>query len=615
MQSFLIVHQKREAAGRLSGNELLQDLESLVTQLSPMAEDDADVVSSTRRTQSGFLCYLTNEPGDMNLSRMRQDGPSRLMIGNSDEEPEKFFESSAARQIPKFDVISNASGCFGVLGERPDGFHYIADSVGSFPAYVCETRDFFVVSSRMTITYAAAKELEGFRWDRGIDYDVPAIRNFASCGHFSFRSSAFVNVWCTRAGEILTVRGDRADTQARDVLSAFEGAMSKPEYSSLVTSIADSVVKACRPMAASERVKITLTGGRDSRLVAAAMNHFDTEVIASTAGLPEHPDVSIAAMIAEEMGWQHLVTAPSSRPNLIEVEDPLSRLDRVLDVFGLETSAWDDVEPYGAFLPNLLISGVGGELLRGGYSATQWKRPTVGTVESTINAIVAGPKYLKRLPNSRDDNAFDVFRIGAQISPLETMDRLYLENRNARWVAARRRGQRFRRDTFDPLFDNRLVSLVRKTDIETRWSEILVFDVIAKLAPGLRDMPTEGSPWRFERSDFEGMKRSIQGGVIGAQRQVANAQPSPLADFRKLKNQRVRDAFLGALEECRTDAASEIVDFGLLEAEVAGELKYPTAVWHTFTALGILAGKWLEPNRRRTVIKPIEYEIDPAPNL
>ncbi|WP_261871189.1 hypothetical protein [Psychrobacter sp. JCM 18901] len=104
------------------------------------------------------------------------------------------------------------------------------------------------------------------------------------------------------------------------------------------------------------------------------------DVKCATSGYEKHPDVILGKKIATTLGWAHKVNTPGATPSILSYEDPLSRVSRVLDVHDLQTSAWDDIEDYGPFINNPVLSGVGGELLRGGYMATK---------SSSINASQA----------------------------------------------------------------------------------------------------------------------------------------------------------------------------------------------------------------------------------
>src|ERR1700722_13093855 len=70
-------------------------------------------------------------------------------------------------------------------------------------------------------------------------------------------------------------------------------------------------VAAVRPL--GERgvpVELSLTGGKDSRLIAAALTAAQVPFRARTHGFASHPDVIVAGMIARLLGIEHVITEP-----------------------------------------------------------------------------------------------------------------------------------------------------------------------------------------------------------------------------------------------------------------------------------------------------------------
>ena len=76
-------------------------------------------------------------------------------------------------------------------------------------------------------------------------------------------------------------------------------------------AVAAALVEAVGPL--GERgvpVELSLTGGKDSRLIAAALTAAEVPFRARTHGFASHPDVIVAAMIASRLGIEHVVTEP-----------------------------------------------------------------------------------------------------------------------------------------------------------------------------------------------------------------------------------------------------------------------------------------------------------------
>ncbi|MBO0821055.1 MAG: hypothetical protein J2P26_09425, partial [Nocardiopsaceae bacterium] len=77
--------------------------------------------------------------------------------------------------------------------------------------------------------------------------------------------------------------------------------------------VAAALVDAVAPLrSAGQPVRLSLTGGKDSRLIAAALVAAGVEVRASTHGFAEHPDVPVATEVARLLGIEHEVTTPAA---------------------------------------------------------------------------------------------------------------------------------------------------------------------------------------------------------------------------------------------------------------------------------------------------------------
>src|SRR6202030_4817466 len=71
--------------------------------------------------------------------------------------------------------------------------------------------------------------------------------------------------------------------------------------------VAEGLVAAVAPLRdAGSPVELSLTGGKDSRLIAAALVKAGVPVVARTHGFADHPAVVVAAEIARLLGIEHV---------------------------------------------------------------------------------------------------------------------------------------------------------------------------------------------------------------------------------------------------------------------------------------------------------------------
>src|SRR6202008_4458307 len=77
--------------------------------------------------------------------------------------------------------------------------------------------------------------------------------------------------------------------------------------------VAGALVAAVAPLRdAGEPVELSLTGGKDRRLIAAALGKAGGPVVEKTHGFHDHPDVVVAAEIARRLGIEHVVRTPAA---------------------------------------------------------------------------------------------------------------------------------------------------------------------------------------------------------------------------------------------------------------------------------------------------------------
>jgi asparagine synthase (glutamine-hydrolysing) len=261
-------------------------------------------------------------------------------------------------------------------------------------------------------------------------------------------------------------------------------------------SVAAALVAAVAPLKdAGEPVQLSLTGGKDSRLVAAALVTAGVPVHAKTHGFPEHPDVTVAAEVAKVLGLDHTPVTPAAPGQQTDV---LARLRATVLVADGMLSAFENVgrtDP--ARSPALTAGGHGGELLRGGYAEM-----AAGRRAAPLRAAEA----LRRLTTKH----LGLLRRGAAAGyvaslapwtgtalghgPLPMLDDFYLVNRAGRWSAAARQAYLIRERLAQPLFDEGVVRAARAVPLASRTDGSLIRGAITELRPDLADVPFAGKP-------------------------------------------------------------------------------------------------------------------------
>jgi Asparagine synthase len=401
-------------------------------------------------------------------------------------------------------------------GERPEarshagtvwadrgGLHARTGVTRVDPVYVAELPGAVVVSDRSSWAAAIAGRLG--------EPDPVMIGAFLALGYPVGAATAFRGVRALGARRELTVtRGRLVATAIRDEGTGGPVAAASPATAAplAAASVAAALVEAVQPL--GERgvpVELSLTGGKDSRLIAAALTAAKVPFRARTHGFASHPDVVVAAMIASTLGVDHVVTeprraAPEQAPDQADV---LSRLRSAVLVSDGMLSAFENVgrpDPQMTAEP-VQAGGHGGELLRGGYAAAAWtnRKPARAWSEARgtelFRRMVTRRLGLLR-PAAAGEYLASLAPFAATLprGPLRTLDDFYLVNRAGRWSAAARQAFLLRSPLVQPFFSDPVVRAARAVPLPDRITDRLHRDVLAELCPDLLDVPLAGSAWK-----------------------------------------------------------------------------------------------------------------------
>jgi hypothetical protein len=282
-------------------------------------------------------------------------------------------------------------------------------------------------------------------------------------------------------------------------------------------AVAEGLVAAVAHLAdAGQPVELSLTGGKDSRLIAAALVRAGVPVVARTHGFADHPDVVVAAEIARRLGIEHLVRTPAAPGQQVDV---LGRIRATVLVADGMLSAFENVgRPDPATSSVVTAGGHGGELLRGGYAETAAGRPRpAGGLRAALEPArraARATELLRRLTSKhlglirRGPAAGYVASLAPWTtalarSPLHALDDFYLVNRAGRWSAAARQAYLIREDLVQPLFDDRVVLAARAVPLADRISGALSAAVLAELCPALVDVPLAGKAPAGAQAPFD----------------------------------------------------------------------------------------------------------------
>jgi Asparagine synthase len=366
------------------------------------------------------------------------------------------------------------------------------------PVYLAEIPGAVVVSDRACWAAAVAGRLG--------DHDPVMVGAFLSLGYPVGAATPFRGVRAMGGGcrlratggglVVMRARGQEAEGDRREGTGQ------------AATQVATALAEAIRPLGqAAGPVELSLTGGKDSRLIAAALRAAEVPFRARTHGFANHPDVVIAGMIADCLGVEHTVTEPRL-PGTLDEADLLGRLRSAVLISDGMLSAFENVgsgvrpdpeDPPRADEP-VQVGGHGGELLRGGYAQAAWRTPAAlgaaRAAELFRRMTTRRLSLLRPAPAAAYLASLAPSAAAVARGPLPALDDFYLVNRAGRWSAAARQAYLLRSALVQPLFADRVVRAARGVPLRHRTSDRLHRDVLALLCPELAGMPLAGSPWQ-----------------------------------------------------------------------------------------------------------------------
>jgi hypothetical protein len=463
------------------------------------------------------------------------------------------------------------------------------------PVYLAETPGAVVVCDRASWAAAVTGRLN--------DHDPVMVGAFLCLGYPMGAATPFRRVRALDGDRALRITGGRL-TVARVRHEGQGGPASAGAASGGSASVGAALVEAVRPLGdAGVPVELSLTGGKDSRLIAAALVAARVPFRARTHGFASHPDVVIAGMIAARLGIGHTVTEPrptatAEAPDQAEV---LGRLRSAVLVSDGMLSAFENVgrpDPEVAAEP-VQAGGHGGELLRGGYAQAAWRSPAPGRSRRVLAdaaalawSDAAATELFRRLTTRRLAllrpaaaaaylAGLAPFTAALAAGPLRALDDFYLVNRAGRWSAAARQAYLIRSPLAQPFFADHVVRAARAVPLRQRMKDQLHREVLAALCPGLLGIPLAGSPWQ---------------GQTRTPRTVLAAGPGSAAapDWRR----EYGEAMARFLRDYILDLGGAGPMFDIVRRQAIERLLRPPqadpyATWMLATLVALVSGDWL----------------------
>ena len=378
------------------------------------------------------------------------------------------------------------------------------------PIYVLKTKELIAVSnSSMVLALLGAPS--------GLpEYDPIGVLSFLHSGNVFSDRTLFKDVKIIDNNKYVTIKDGLIDARACDSTLHSLG-LESGDDSTYFDALAESFVRACTVSGrGSLRVGQGLTGGKDSRLVISGLRRGGFEIQASTHQTQSTEsadlDVVIAREIAGILGIPHVVSVakefisgqmttgfkPGAVANrILVIRDAASVfLPRLPDHTVVES-----VQPINVPLP--VFSGLGGELLRGGYASLDlnWLRYNPDQVEDPEQVvrqkITSGlekysPGYARELSDDRISFLNDLKSYSGTDGVLELY---YLFFNIGRSGIGSFKEAETKTLLALPFCDNKVLRLALAGGRKARMEERLHQEIIRRLAPEIISVPLAEYSW------------------------------------------------------------------------------------------------------------------------
>lgn len=511
------------------------------------------------------------------------------------------------KAVTLHDEARRMAGCFSALRGEAEGVQAVTSSTRAFPVFYAENADFHVIGTRALHVHLVATGGKTV-------WDEIALQSMIRQGYFLSDETPYSGVRALPPSSAIRVRGAHRTIWTEPLPQADPKPSSSRARRAAIARLADALVAAVEPLrAAPEPVNLALTGGRDSRLMAALLHAARIPFRATTNGLDTHPDVVIARLITGKLRVDHTVIPPvqTERKDAVVIPHPQERTYEVVRTCEGMTSAYESIVEYLPYSAKPTMSGQSGEILRGGFLYSQGQT-TDKAMRRRVNDFFLKNEALfteDANTHAKELAAPWLARVGE--NPWEVLDHMYITYRVGRWHAAARAGSLRRGDPVQPFLDNRVVVEALSLDQRWRHSEEVVYELIRRFAPGLEKIELEGSPWRFAA---DGGKPS---GTWSWPWSRTPAPPKAVAKPVKKTNASWNwrtspgPVLSGLLRDYvleRADALSALVRPDELKAVFAApSVTQPALAWNLYTVAALLTGMF--PGAPPTGLEPVRVEI------
>jgi hypothetical protein len=517
------------------------------------------------------------------------------------------------------DTVSGLGGVFAILqaNEEYEDVRVWTSSSRTAVVYWIEGPGFYAVSTRaLLLSFLLASKPKPI-------YRPVALVSFLFRGRFVGEETPFRDVHVLGPNACLHISALGVGVQPTDDFERTWGSIdpTPSDYDVLV----DLLLASVRPFH-SIKVVCSLTGGKDSRVVAAVLHHAGIDFTTQTSGSTTSPDVLAAQRVAEALGVPHKVlpvaTSEIDGHPTVSVNLP-GRARRVLCGSDGMLSAYENLIPARDYTSSyVFMGGQGGEVsLRDSYdcglvtwdgaldilltyytgqgsalnAAGIFEAQAFAGYETFFQEWLAMERDCGRRPNTALDRFCFRYDLGVSgVGPV---------------------AMEIGRPGCYPLLDNQIMKAGAQTHERAKVRDEPLYNLLARLAPNLLEVPFADNRWNFEKGGPR------PGDEAGWARRAPVTAPKGTSGYFNWRRHWTRELYDAFYEQIFGDARSESL-FDVLNRdafhtwfrmqrgnETPGNEGTKLA-WGAYSASVLLSNAWLEPDEPNLTIEvPLPSDV------
>ncbi len=382
--------------------------------------------------------------------------------------------------------------------DHPAKLEVQTDILGYEQVFYSKKSDFWLISNSVHLI----ERLTDFR-----SMDPLGASLFLSAGWVGADRTLREGIRVIPAGQYWTWQKGKTEPQRKSYypLSKLARQQSFSMKTRQIESLADKMTQPCLNLCQNLKdIKCTLTGGRDSRLIAALLIKNGLQVEYFTIGNQLNPDVKVASNIAEKLNLAYKVTNVTDSAILRNWDVALKRSIRQTDgmrslflIRGIVNSLQSKFDS-----KHIILWGAGGEIARCFYGypnsfpgkldyssivkmiEKKRNRNFGGLVTHEIVKLVKD--YIQSYVRKCVDDGFQLTNIP---------DAFGMYQGDGRRVGNNVRGLMMSRDVFSPFCTRAFVEAAFATPMIKRFTESLHYNLILSLSPELHRLEFDKNSW------------------------------------------------------------------------------------------------------------------------